>query len=78
MPFSILQCDVLKEKVKALQFDRYKIVATASIGSKADSNPSAIFASQGLWSSTTDGFASASFVNDSIFAVAAVYAVYTE
>ena len=70
--------EVLKERVKALQLDRYKIVATVSIGSKGESPPAAIFASQGLWSSSTDGFASASFFNDSLFAVAAVYAVYAE
>ena len=66
------------KKVKSLQFDRYKIVVDVSIGSKACSPPGTVIASQGLWNSTTDGFASAAFVNDQLFAVAAVYAVYTE
>jgi len=75
---SCILAEVLKEKVKALQLDRYKIVATVSIGSKADLPPAAVFASQGLWSQSTDGFASAAFENDSLFAVAVVYAVYAE
>ena len=73
-----LLAELIKERVKSLQFDRYKIVVEVSIGSKGDSVPGTFIASQGLWNSSTDGFASKTFVNGTVFAVATVYGVYTE
>ena len=70
--------DLIKERVKSLQFDRYKILVEVSIGSKGDSAPGTFIASQGLWNSSTDGFASKTFVNGTVFAVATVYGVYME
>lgn len=69
--------DLIKEKTKELQLDRYKIVAVVSIGQR-DPAPGVTFSSQGLWNSKTDGFASASLMTDQLYAVASVYGVYLD
>jgi len=75
-----LAADLL-ERVKSDQRDagvrRYKFVTVVNIGSVTE-HPDVQLASRCLWGPNTDGFASASYRNDSLFAVATVYAVYHE
>lgn len=75
-----LSADLL-ERVKNDQRDaglrRYKFVAVVNVGSVAE-HPDMQLASRCLWVPNTDAFSSASFSNDSLFAVATVYAVYFE
>jgi len=52
-------------------------VAVVNVGSVAE-HPDMQLASRCLWVPNTDAFSSASFSNDSLFAVATVYAVYFE
>lgn len=59
-----------------MEFPRYKIVATVTIG---EYNGQGVkMASRFLWNTNTDDFATASFVNKSIYAVAAVYGLYLD
>lgn len=75
-----LSADLL-ERVKNDQRDaglrRYKFVAVVNVGS-VEEYPDLQLASRCLWTPNTDAFASASFSNDSLFAVATVFAVYFE
>ena len=76
-----LAADLL-ERVKADQqrdagLRRYKLVTVVNVGSVSES-PDLQLASRCLWTSNTDAFASASYANDSLFAVATVYAAYFE
>jgi len=75
-----LSADLL-ERVKNDQRDagvrRYKFVAVVNIGSVSE-YPDIQLSSRCLWVPNTDGFASASYSNDSLFAVATVYAAYFE
>jgi len=71
----------LLERVKNDQRDaglrRYKFVAVVNVGSVVE-HPDMQLASRCLWAPSTDAFASACYTNDSLFAVATVYAVYFE
>jgi len=75
-----LSADLL-ERVKNDQRDagvrRYKFVAVVNVGSVAE-HPDVQLSSRCLWVPSTDTFSSASYSNDSLFAVATVYAVYFE
>jgi len=75
-----LSADLL-ERVKNNQRDagvrRYKFVSVVNVGSVTE-HPDIQLASRCLWVPNTDAFASASYSNDSLFAVATVYAVYFE
>ncbi len=68
--------DEIKAKVKSLDFSRYKIVVVAQIGSM--DRQCLRIASRCVWADKTDNFASASFQNHLLFAVATVYAIYHE
>ena len=75
-----LSADLL-ERVKNDQREaevrRYKFVALVNIGSVSE-HPDMQLSSRCLWVPSTDGFASSSYSNDSLFAVATVYAAYFE
>ncbi|KAJ3413594.1 Tctex1 domain-containing protein 3 [Chytridiales sp. JEL 0842] len=62
--------------VKKLEFDRYKIVVDVSIGEfKGQGIRSA---SRALWDTSTDSYASTSYRNATLFAVATVFGLYFE
>ncbi|KAJ3215925.1 hypothetical protein HDU67_010156 [Dinochytrium kinnereticum] len=62
--------------LKKLEFERYKYVVEVTIGEfKAQGIR---VASRALWDTATDSFASASFKNGSLFAIALVFACYFE
>eukprot|EP00794_Sanderia_malayensis_P007917 gene7917-8772_t len=68
--------DDVKARVKSLDFSRYKIVVVANIGSVHGQCVNV--ASRCVWADKTDNFASVSFHNNSLFAVATVFAIYHE
>lgn len=68
--------DEIKEKVKALQFDRYKIVAIVMIGDK--SNQGTVVASEAVWNPSVDNYATYTYVNKDIYCTAIVYGLYNE
>ncbi|XP_077993138.1 dynein light chain Tctex-type 5-B-like [Glandiceps talaboti] len=68
---------VIMEKVKALGFKRYKVVAVVSIGSIKE-KPGMNFGSRCLWDPKLDTFVTVQFTNGSLFAVAMIYGLYYE
>ncbi|XP_029930590.1 dynein light chain Tctex-type 5 [Myripristis murdjan] len=68
--------EVIKARVKDLMIPRFKIIVLLYIGQLCDQ--SMIIGSRCLWDATNDTFASHSFKNSSLFAVANVYTVYFE
>lgn len=74
---SLRLSDLIKNRVKDdLNLPRYKLVCTVVIGEST--GQSVRCASRCVWHQDTDGFASASFKNNSIFATATVFAIYFE
>lgn len=67
---------VVKARVKDMMIPRYKIIVVISIGQLTGQNMRV--GSRCLWDAANDTFASHSFKNSSLFAVANVYAVYFE
>ena len=68
--------DTVKQKVKMLAtFDRYRFVVSIDIGSRVPGQE-VIFASRYLWNADTDGFATVTAQNSTMYVVATVYGVY--
>ncbi|EDO46089.1 predicted protein [Nematostella vectensis] len=68
--------ETIRNEVKALSWDRYKIVVMVSIGSLKDQGLH--ISSRCLWYPNTDGSATAVYRNTSLFAVATVFGIYVE
>ncbi|XP_071501182.1 dynein light chain Tctex-type protein 2B-like [Diadema antillarum] len=68
--------DEIKKRVKDLRMPRYKIVCQIYIGSK--NGQSMQMVSRAVWNTETDNFATATFQNESLYAVASVHATYFE
>ncbi|XP_006813345.1 dynein light chain Tctex-type protein 2B-like [Saccoglossus kowalevskii] len=68
--------DTIKHKVKLMDFQRHKVVVHVMITST--SGQGIKVSSLQLWDTKTDNFASESFQNSSLSAIAIVYAVYYE
>ncbi len=68
--------EAIKVRVKALQFKRHKLVVHVLVGSH--NGQSMELASRCLWNQDTDSYASATYQNTSLFAIASVYGVYFE
>lgn len=66
----------LKSKVKAMDFPRYKIVCNVFI--TENKRQGLEIASRSVWNQDTDNFASYTYRNPSLIAVANVYGVYYE
>jgi hypothetical protein len=71
-----LLSDEIKTRVKSLVYKRYKIIATLTIGQNVGN--SVIMASRSLWNTETDNGCTVVYKNNTIFAVAAVFATYNE
>ncbi|NXA76834.1 TC1D4 protein, partial [Thryothorus ludovicianus] len=65
--------ELLQSQAKEVVPPRYKLVCHVVLGQQG-----LLVASWGLWDPETDSFASATFSNASLFAVATVYGVYFE
>ncbi|NXL14866.1 TC1D4 protein, partial [Setophaga kirtlandii] len=68
--------ELLQNQAKEVVPPRYKLVCHVVLGQQGQQ--SLLVASRGLWDPETDSFASATFSNTSLFAVATVYGVYFE
>ncbi|NXR74295.1 TC1D4 protein, partial [Pycnonotus jocosus] len=68
--------ELLQNQAKEVVPPRYKLVCHVVLGQQGQQ--SLVVASRGLWDPETDSFASATFSNASLFAVATVYGVYFE
>jgi len=66
--------DMIRGRMKELPLPRYKFVCSVMIGQNA--GQSVNVASRSIWNASTDNYASATFRNGSLFAVATVFAVY--
>ncbi len=64
----------LREKVKALGYDRYKLVIQVTLGQKKGQAMRIV--SRCLWDTSTDSFASEYYDNDSLYCVCQVYGLY--
>ncbi|XP_041354931.1 dynein light chain Tctex-type protein 2B-like [Gigantopelta aegis] len=68
--------DLVKTKVKQMDFQRYKLVCSVMLGQCNDQGIEAV--SRCVWDSQADGCACIHYKNDSLFAVVTVYGVYFE
>ena len=66
--------DVIKSRVKEMNFPRYKIICNVVIGQRQ--HQAIRFASRCLWNSNLVSCASASYENSTLFAIATVYGLY--
>ena len=68
--------DDIRDRVKHMNFDRYKIVSNVVIGQKKDQ--AVIACSRCAWDDKLDNYASYTFQNQHIFCTATVFGIYTE
>ncbi|NXY50337.1 TC1D4 protein, partial [Ceuthmochares aereus] len=68
--------ELLKNRVKEVVSPRYKLVCHVLLGQQGQQ--SLLVASRALWDPESDSFASTTFSNTSLFAVATVHGVYFE
>lgn len=68
--------EIIKTKVKDLNYERYKIVCMVTIGQSREQGVR--MGSRCAWDAKRDTFAASSFKNKSLFAVATVWGVYYE
>ncbi|XP_038049658.1 tctex1 domain-containing protein 1-like [Patiria miniata] len=68
--------DTVKQRVKLIGFDRYKLVCVACLGQKKGQEVQDV--GRCLWDATKDGFVSVAYENATLFVVVSVYAVYQE
>lgn len=66
----------LREKVKALGCERHKLIIQVTLGQKT--GQAMRLASRCLWDTTTDGFATESYENETLYCVCQVFALYYE
>lgn len=64
------------QKVKKLDFDRYRFISNVTIGQKNEQG--LIASSRVLWDSKVDNYAEGTFQNNSLFAQGTVFAIYKE
>ncbi len=65
---------VIKDKIKVMGYDRYKIVVEVVIGEQRGEGVR--MGTRCLWDSDTDSYASDVFMNDSLFCCAAAFGIY--
>lgn len=73
---SLTLAQIIKDRVKELNYERYRIVCHVIVGQAAEQGLRA--ASRFCWDASRDTFASGSYKNKTLFGVATVYAVYLE
>lgn len=64
----------IKEKLKTLNYDRYKFVVQCVVGEQKGAGVN--MSGRCMWDSDTDNFAESIYMNESLFCVAAAYGVY--
>lgn len=73
---SVSVCEDIKQKVKWLNYDRYKLICVVYFGSVCGQELRVT--SRCLWNENFDNFASSSVMKGDIYAVALMYGVYQE
>jgi hypothetical protein len=73
---SVSVCEDIKQKVKWLNYDRYKLICVVYFGSVCGQELRVT--SRCLWNDSFDNFASSSIIKGDIYAVALMYGVYKE
>ncbi|XP_033737023.1 tctex1 domain-containing protein 1-like [Pecten maximus] len=73
---SRLITEEIKDRVKMLKFDRYKIIVIVFIGENKDQGIQ--ISSRCAWDDKVDTFATCTYKNSAIYATATVYGIYTE
>ncbi|XP_069127392.1 dynein light chain Tctex-type 5-like [Argopecten irradians] len=73
---SRLITEEIKDRVKMLKFDRYKIIVIVFIGENKDQGIQ--ISSRCAWDDKVDTFANCTYQNSAIYATATVYGVYNE
>ncbi|XP_072517207.1 dynein light chain Tctex-type 5-A [Salminus brasiliensis] len=68
--------DSIKEAVKGLSYERYKLISYVAIGQLRDSEVTC--SSRGVWCPAADTFTEYVFKNDHLFALCVLFAVYQE
>jgi len=68
--------EVIKDRVKEIGFNRYKLICNVMIGQNAAQGMRV--ASRCLWDEKTDSFASVKYAKGQLFAIATLYAAYFE
>ncbi|XP_076303153.1 dynein light chain Tctex-type protein 2B [Lasioglossum baleicum] len=66
--------DIIREKVKDLKFKRYKYIVNVVLGEQHGAGVK--MGTRCIWDAEADSYAYDNFLNDTIFCVATVYAVY--
>ncbi|NP_001410688.1 dynein light chain Tctex-type protein 2B [Danio rerio] len=66
--------DSIKHKLKDMAFDRYKFIVQVVIGEQRGEGVK--MAARCFWDADTDNYAQEIYMNDSLFCVAAAFAVY--
>lgn len=66
--------DLIRNRLKDLEYDRYKFIVQVLIGERREQGIR--MGSRCFWDSNTDNQATENFTNDHIFCVASAYAVY--
>ncbi|XP_050446419.1 dynein light chain Tctex-type protein 2B-like isoform X2 [Cataglyphis hispanica] len=66
--------DVIETRIKDLQFKRYKYIVNVVLGQQHGAGVK--IGTRCIWDAEADTYAYDSFINDTIFCVAIVYAVY--
>ncbi|XP_013403350.1 tctex1 domain-containing protein 2 [Lingula anatina] len=69
-------CDKILDKVKDLNFPRYKFVVHVTMGQNG--NQGMVEASRCIWDDKTDNYACITYKNASLFAIACIYGMYFE
>ncbi|XP_016106196.1 tctex1 domain-containing protein 2-like [Sinocyclocheilus grahami] len=66
--------DSIKHKLRDVGFDRYKLIVQVDVGEQRGERVK--MAARCFWDADTDRYAQDIFMNDSLFCVAAAFAVY--
>ena len=74
--YACLASNAIKTRMRALQSKRYKIVCQVMI--VPPSQQQLVMTSRCLWDAENDNFASVTYTNDELFAVATTYVTYCE
>lgn len=67
-------CQEIKEKLKSLNYDRYKFVVQCVIGEQKGAGIN--MSGRCFWDSDTDNFAESIYMNKTLFCAVAAYGVY--
>ncbi|XP_046550242.1 dynein light chain Tctex-type 5-like [Haliotis rubra] len=68
--------DEIKDRMKQMSWDRYKLVVVVMLGERKDQD--VMVTSRCAWDPKVDSFATYTFTNKTLFCTASAYGIYTE